>query len=46
MLLYLGALCSGILSALTDVERKAVAALACPGKDRSVVLAPNQFTDV
>ncbi len=33
VLLYLGALCSGILEALTDVERKAVAGLACPGKD-------------
>lgn len=34
VLLYMGALCSGILDALTDVESKAVAALACPGKDR------------
>lgn len=45
MLLYLGALCSGILEALTDVERKAVAALACPGKDRSVNNASNHGTD-
>ncbi|BDA49628.1 hypothetical protein COCOBI_14-2480 [Coccomyxa sp. Obi] len=37
VLLYLGALCSGILEALTEVERKAVAVLACPGKDRGRV---------
>lgn len=34
VLLYLGALCSGILETLADVEREAVGALACPGRDR------------